>query len=200
MAKKPFEELKETHENDQKRYEELLTQRKELREKKRLEFIANVATMFTPEEIEAIEVAQAPEVVKLVLDKANEFITEAVDKHDAEIKEFKAVLDENNKNLESMNAREQFMVKHPDVDMDAFEEYISFDVQPRKMNELLELPIEERLEELLKLFNAEDGAEEGENELPDDVDDVAGATGDVDRGEANSKNDDNFAENYGQNR
>jgi len=52
----------------------------------------------------------------------------------------------------------------------------------------------------LKLFNAEEGSEEGENELPDDVDGVAGATGDVDNGEANSKTDDNFAENYGQNR
>ena len=68
------------------------------------------------------------------------------------------------------------------------------------MNELLELPIDERLEEILKLFNAQNNIEEDPAELPADVDGVAGATGNIDQGEANNKNDDNFAENFGQNR
>ena len=200
MADDGLKKLKERHNEDSKRLEELMASRRELREVKRQEFIADITKHFSAEEIEAIEVAQAPEVVKLVLDKANEFITAKVDEHDAEIKSFKEVLDENNKNLESMNARERFMVKHPDVDIDALEDFASYDILPRQMNEFLELPIDEKLEEILKLFNAQKGGEDKNPELPDDMEGVAGATGDIDQGEAGSTNDDNFAENYGQNR
>ncbi|SFV71785.1 hypothetical protein MNB_SV-13-249 [hydrothermal vent metagenome] len=196
-----FKGLESRHEEDQKRYEELVASRRELRDNLRKEFESDITKYFTPDEIEALEVAEAKDVVKIVLDKANEFITEKVDEHDAEIKKFKEVLDENNRNLESMSARERFMAKHPEVDMDAFEDFGAYDVQPRKMNELQDLPIDERLEELLNLFNAQNGTKDDEKkELPDDVDDVAGATGDIDKGEANSRVDDNFAENYGQNR
>ena len=195
-------EMQKRHDEDSKRLEELMTQRRELRERLRQEFMNDITKHFTPEEIEALEIADAKDVVKIVLDKANEFITTKVDEHDSEIKSFREVLDENNRNLESMNARERFIEKHPDVDMDALEDFASYDIMPRQMNELLELPIDERLEEILKIFEAENGTDEDEenNELPDDVDNVAGATGDIDNGESASTNDDNFAENYGQNR
>jgi len=199
MAENKFSELQERHAEDEKRLEKLIEERRELRAKKRQEFMDDITKHFTPDEIEALEVAEAKDVVKLVLDKASEFVDEAVDKHDAEIKEFKALLDENNKNLEAMGARERFMVKHPDVDIDALEDFASYDIQPRKMNELIELPIDERLEEILKLFNAQNGKKDKADELPDDVDNLAGATGDIDKGD-NIKKDDNFAENYGQNR
>ena len=68
------------------------------------------------------------------------------------------------------------------------------------MNELLELPIDERLEEILKLFNAQKGGEDKNPTLPDDMEGVAAATGNIDQGEADSTNDDNFAENFGQDR
>ena len=195
-----FAKMKERHEADTKRLEELIASRRELRDELKSEFESDITKHFTSEEIEALEVAEAKDVVKIVLDKAFSFITEKVDEHDAEIKTFRDSLDENNKNLESMDARNRFMAKHPDVDIDALEDFGSYDILPRQMNQLLELPIDERLEEILKLFNTQNGRREESAELPDDVDSVAGATGNIDQGEANNKNDDNFAENFGQNR
>lgn len=200
MTKGKLEEMQERHGEDTKRLEELIASRRELRANKADEFMNDITKHFNPDEIEALEVAEAKDVVPMVWNKMNAFITEKVDEHDAEIAEFKKVLDENNRSLEAMNAREKFMVKHPDVDMDALEDFASYDILPRQMNALLELPIDERLEEFLKLFNAQNGEKEEGAELPEDVDGVAGATGDIDKGEANSKLDDNFAENYGQNR
>ena len=200
MQKMDIEAIKKRHDEDSKRLEELIASRRELREKLANEFKSNITKHFTPDEIEALEVAEAKDVVPMVLDKAFAYIQEEVDKHDAEIAEFKKVLDENNRNLESLNARERFMANHPDVDIDDFEEFCSYDILPRKMNELIELPIDKRLEAMLKLYNDAKGKKEEGAELPDDVDYVAGATGNIDRGEADSDNDDNFAENYGQNR
>ena len=128
MAENDLKNLKERHDKDSKRLEELIESRRELREVLRQEFMADITKHFSAEEIEAIEVAQASDVVRLVLDRANEFITTKVDEYDAEIKSFKEVLDENNKNLESMNARDRFIVKHPDVDMDALEDFGSYDI------------------------------------------------------------------------
>ena len=200
MAESKLAELKERQASDTKRLEELMASRRELREVLRKEFMDDYKKHFSKEEIEELEVAEPKEVIKIVLDKANAFIVERVDEHDAEIKSFKEMLDENNKSLEAMDARERFMLKYPEVDMDALEDYASYDVLPRKMTELMELSIDERLEEILKLYNAQNGKEKKDHQLPDDIDGVAGATGDIDQGEADSTNDDNFAENYGQNR
>lgn len=200
MAASKLVELKERQSSDVKRLEELITARRELREVLRQEFMRDYEKHFSKDELEAIEVAEPEEVIKIVLDKAHTFIQESVDEYDAEIKEFKSMLEGNNKSLEAMDARERFMTKHPEVDMDAVEDYAAYDILPRKMTELMELPLDERLEEVLKLYNAEKGKDGKTDKFPDDVDGVAGATGNIDQGEADSTNDDNFAENYGQNR
>jgi hypothetical protein len=165
---------------DRIRLDSMRGERGGMKDKLKADFLSNLSTHFTENELEAIEVAPASEAIPLVFDKIDGYITEQLDIRDAEIAEFEKEVDGNHSSLEQMSEIASFFADNPDLDEEAFDDFIENFLSNGKIKELAELPIKERFEKVKLLFDDANGSGKKKDvELPIYTDSMVGATGNI---------------------
>jgi len=156
---------------------------------------------FSAEELEALEAAPADDVIGMVLDKFEPYVAELTDAKAAEIAEFKKELDSNHSNLEKMSEITAFFADNPDLDEEAFDDFLMNQLPNGTLREIQSLSVREGFDKALELFNEANGVKKNDKqELPADLDDVPGATADLENNEDGIEQDDSIANLYGQNK
>jgi hypothetical protein len=156
---------------------------------------------FSAEELEALEAAPADDVIGMVLDKFEPYYAEVTDAKDAEIAEFEKELDSNHSNLEKMSEITAFFADNPDLDEEAFDDFLMNQLPNGTLREIQSLSVREGFDKAKALFDEANGAtKDDKQELPADLDDVPGATADLENNEDGIEQDDSIANLYGQNK
>ena len=179
-----------------------------MEEKLEAEFKANLDSLLSDEEREILELDGDPgKQYDLLMSKRRAFVDDKIADEKAELEAFEEALEKKETVLEDLRAEAAFREENPDLDADGFAEYLNPEtgkLSPYERAELIKASEGDRVKFLglaaEKFLKATGAKKEGEEaDLPTDMGDIAGETGDVDSGDGGVETDD-LADVMGMNR
>lgn len=124
---------------------------------------------------------------ELMMQKRKAYVTDKMDEEKAVLEAFESDIEQKQAQIQTLKAEESFRQNHPDSDFEKMQEFFDEDLTTREKKELLG-KAEGDPEALMKLVHdayvEKSGTPNEEDvELPTDLSDIAGETGDLDNGD-----------------
>jgi len=173
-----------------------------LEEKLEGEFRAGLDASLNDEEREVMELdGDVGAQYDLIMSKRQSFISDKLADEQAELEAFEEALEKKELQLEDLRAESAFREGHPDLDKEGFVAFLKGKITPDEREELIKSSEGDRAKFLglvaEKFLESMGAVKEEDPDLPTDISDIAGATGDLDGGDELADEDDSFAADSG---
>jgi len=157
-----------------------------LRDKLEEEFKANLNSLLSDEERDILDLEDDPVKKYEVLEqKRKEFIDDKLEAAKKELEAMEKLIDENEDKYRALEIEQKFRQEHPDIDADGFAVWLKDEISPRLKREMLEEAGGDQLKFLglaaQKFLELNSKEEAQEAQLPQDLHDIAGESGNVDK-------------------
>ena len=158
-----------------------------MEEKLSAEFTAGLDASLSDDDRDVLLEGDIVAITQMVDAKRQAYVGDRLADEQKELELFESELEKKEMQLEDLGAEASFREGHPDLDTEGFAAYLKGEMSPNKREELLAAAEGDKVKFLglvaEQFLESTGAAPKGVVELPTDISDIAGATGDIDSGD-----------------